>query len=66
MAFGLWAEWTESKIVQLLYDQPTRTWELFAYDRNARRISYPFIPPSRDLDALLTELDRDPICIFWL
>jgi hypothetical protein len=62
---GSWAGTTESKVAQLRYDRPTRTWELFALDRNARRIPYPFVSPSRDVDVLLGELDRDPICIFW-
>jgi hypothetical protein len=37
--------------------------ELLAYDRNERRIAYPVLP-TRDLDAVLDQLDRDPICIF--
>ena len=41
-----------------------RAWELFAYDRNERRIDYPFLLPTRDLDAVIDELERDPICIF--
>ena len=40
-----------------------RTWTRFAHDHNERRIAYPFLPPTRDLDAVLGELERDPICI---
>ena len=40
------------------------TWTLFAYDRNERRIDYPFLPPTRDLDTVIDELERDPICSF--
>jgi hypothetical protein len=58
------SDWTESKVAQLSYHRPSRTWQLFAYDRNERRIAYPLIAPTRDLDAVLDELERDPICIF--
>jgi hypothetical protein len=58
-------EWTEGKVAQLRFHSATRTWELFAFDRNQRRIAYPFATPARDLDVLLAELDSDPICIFW-
>jgi hypothetical protein len=57
-------DWSEGKVAQLAYDQRSRTWELFAYDRNERRIVYPCLEPTRDLDAVLDELERDPICIF--
>jgi hypothetical protein len=57
-------DWTEAKVAQLAYHRPSRTWELFAYDRNERRIAYPLLAPTRDLDAVLEELERDPICIF--
>jgi hypothetical protein len=34
-------EWTESKIAQVAFQPAMRTWTLFAYDRNERRIAYP-------------------------
>jgi len=57
-------EWTESKVAQIEFYPAMRTWRLFAYDRNERRVDYPFLRPTRDLDAVLDELERDPICIF--
>ena len=57
-------EWTECKVAQIAFHAAMRTWELFAYDRNERRIDYPFLLPTRDLDAVIDELERDPICIF--
>jgi hypothetical protein len=57
-------EWTESKVAQIEFHPATRTWRLFAYDRNERRVDYPFLRPTRDLDAVIDELERDPICIF--
>ena len=57
-------EWTECKVAQIAFHPPSRTWELFAYDRNERRVAYPFLPPTRDLDVVIDELGRDPVCIF--
>jgi hypothetical protein len=57
-------EWTECKVAQIAFHPAMRTWALFAYDRNERRIHYPFLLPTRDLDAVIGELERDPICIF--
>jgi hypothetical protein len=37
-----------------------RTWTLFAYDRNERRVDYPFLRPTRDLDDVIAELERNP------
>ena len=57
-------EWTESKVAQIEFHPAVRTWRLFAYDRNERRVVYPFLPATRDLDGVIDELERDPICIF--
>jgi hypothetical protein len=58
-------EWTEGKVAQLRYHASSRTWELFAYDRNQLRIAYPFAARTRELDAILVELETDPIGLFW-
>jgi hypothetical protein len=57
-------EWTESKVAQIAFHPAMRTWTLFAYDRHQRRIDYPFLWPTRDLDAVIDELERDPVCMF--
>jgi hypothetical protein len=57
-------DWTEGKVAQIAFHAPTRTWQLFAYDRNGRRIAYPLLAPTRDLDAVLDELEPDPMCMF--
>jgi hypothetical protein len=57
-------EWSERKVAQIAFNPAMRTWALFAYDRNERRIDYPFLSPTRDLDTVIDELERDPICIF--
>jgi DUF3024 family protein len=57
-------EWTESKVAQIAFHPAMRTWTLFAYDRNERRVDYPFLRPTRDLDAVIAELEVDPVCMF--
>ncbi len=42
-------------------------WLLLWPDHSDRWQRYPPAPsPTRDLDSLLTELDEDGICLFWL
>jgi hypothetical protein len=40
-------------------------WTLYWSDRNARWHRYDLVEPSAEVTALLDEIDRDPICIFW-
>lgn len=58
------APWTESKIAVFKYDAVTRTWELFARDRNGRRMPYD-ADPAADLASLIAKVDADPTGIFW-
>ena len=58
-------EWTRLPIARLRYTQRTGTWTLYARDRNQRFHRYPFVAPSRDVNALIAEIDHDPTCIFW-
>jgi hypothetical protein len=58
-------EWTSMKIAQLRYDPDSSTWSLYCRDRNERWFPYFDIDPSRDVDALLAEIDEDPTGIFW-
>jgi hypothetical protein len=58
-------EWTSMKIAQLRYDERTRTWTLFAADRNERWHAYDFIEPAGDVGPLLAEVADDPTAIFW-
>jgi Protein of unknown function (DUF3024) len=52
-------------IARLRYTQATRTWTLYWRDRNLRFHRYDQLQPSPHIDDLLTEIDRDPIAIFW-
>ena len=58
-------EWTRFPIARLRYTQATRMWTLYWRDRNLRFHRYDQLEPSRDIDDLLTEIDRDPTAIFW-
>ncbi len=58
------AEWTKSKVALFTYDAATRTWALFARDRNGRRMAYD-AEPTADLAVLIAEVDADPTGIFW-
>jgi hypothetical protein len=59
------SEWTTLPIARLRYSAADRTWTLFSRDRNLRFHAYDLIKPSRSVDDILAEIDRDPISIFW-
>ena len=55
------AIWTEMPIAQLEYSAATKSWSLYAYDRNDKRI-----PMSKGpLDKLILDVDQDKTCTFW-
>jgi Protein of unknown function (DUF3024) len=58
-------EWSTLPIARLRYTAADTTWTLFSRDRNLRFHTYDLIKPSRTLDDLLAEIDRDPTHIFW-
>lgn len=57
--------WTRRPIARLRYTTATQVWTLYCRERNGRWQPYPVLPPTPDLDELIAEIDRDPICIFW-
>lgn len=59
------AAWTKMKIARIDFDQASRGWTLWAYDRNERSLFYPELEPNVSLDAVIQEIDEDPTCIFW-
>ncbi len=61
----LGAEWTRFPVARLRYTKATTTWSLYWRDRNLRFHKYDRLAPSPRVDDLLTEIDRDPTCIFW-
>jgi hypothetical protein len=58
-------EWTSFPIARLHYKTADKSWTLYWRDRNLRFHIYDLLEPSNRIDDLLTELDRDPTCIFW-
>jgi hypothetical protein len=59
------SRWIDSKIAQLRYNPANGRWALFWQDRNRRWRVYDDVEPARDLDALIAEIDRDPVGVFW-
>jgi hypothetical protein len=57
--------WTSTNVAQLRYDERSGSWTLYAADRNDRWFLYDDVGPSRDVGALLDEIDADPTAIFW-
>ncbi len=58
-------DWTARGIARLRYTAARSVWTLYWSDRNARWHRYDLVEPSAEVTALLDEIDRDPICIFW-
>jgi hypothetical protein len=58
-------EWTAMPIAQLRYGQKTGQWTLYCADRNDKWHIYPELEATKDIDAILAEIDKDPIHIFW-
>ena len=58
-------EWTSCPIARMRYTKTDRVWTLYWRDRNLRFHLYDLQPPSRNVEDLLAEIDRDRTCIFW-
>lgn len=56
---------TSLPVARLRYSVADRLWTLYCRDRNLRFHLYDLLPPSHRVDDLLSELDRDPSCMFW-
>jgi hypothetical protein len=50
---------------RLRYTAADKSWTLYWRDRNLRFHRYELLDPAHQVEELLTEIDRDPICIFW-
>ena len=58
-------EWTSVPIARLRYTAADKSWSLYWRDRNLRFHLYELLASSHRVEDLLTEIDRDPTCIFW-
>lgn len=59
------SQWADQKIAQFRYDLETGAWTLYCADRNGRWHRYTQQAPSKELDDLLQEIERDSTGIFW-
>ena len=62
---GYGPEWTRSPIARLRYVGTIGVWTLYYHRHTGRWERYPLLCPTRRIEALLDEVDRDPICVFW-
>jgi Protein of unknown function (DUF3024) len=58
-------KWTTFPIARLRYTAADKAWTLYWRDRNLRFHIYDRLAPSRIIDDVLLEIDRDPTGIFW-
>lgn len=58
-------EWSSFPIARLRYSAADQAWSLSWRDRNLRFHAYDLLAPSRRVEDLLAEIDRDPTGIFW-
>ncbi|WP_437178211.1 DUF3024 domain-containing protein [Geomonas subterranea] len=54
-------KWTEMPIAQFEYSATSKSWSLYAYNRNDKRMAYAKGP----LEYLIKAVDQDPTGIFW-
>lgn len=59
------AEWSETKVAQLRFDDSAESWSLYCPDSNGRWHHYDRVRPSRTIESLLVEVEADPTGIFW-
>jgi len=59
------AVWVKSPVAQFRLRPSTGLWTLYWCDRNQRWRPYEDRAATRNLEMLLTEVDRDPTSIFW-
>ncbi len=59
------AAWDRSPIAQFRFNSRSGLWSLYWRDRNRRWRLYEDVAATRNLELLVTEVDRDPTSIFW-
>ncbi|HSB48800.1 MAG TPA: DUF3024 domain-containing protein [Burkholderiales bacterium] len=59
------AIWVKSPVARFQFDPATGLWSLYWHDRNRRWRRYEDAAPTRNLESLISEVDRDPTSIFW-
>ena len=57
-------EWSELPEARMKYDESTRAWTLYWFDRNSRAHRYDLIDPHQPIARILDEIEADPTGIF--
>lgn len=57
--------WTEMPIAKIRFLPKTMLWQLLWVRANGKWQKYPDLEPCNDLRKLITELDKDPLHVFW-
>ena len=58
-------EWTSMAVAQIRYNNENGEWTLYCADRNDRWNEYFDLEPTKNIDKILNEIDKDPTGIFW-
>ncbi len=59
------ATWFSTSIAKFKKNPKTEAWQLYCADRNDKWQIYRPLPPTLDIEKLLTEVKNDPTGIFW-
>jgi len=59
------SKWTDMPIAQFRFNPSKSLCTLYCAERNSKWHEYPLVAPTRDFDALLAEVEKDPTGIFW-
>jgi len=57
-------EWTELPQARMKYDEQSRGWTLYWFDRNSKAHRYDLLEPDQPIERILAEYDQDPTGIF--
>ncbi|SHJ81738.1 Protein of unknown function [Dethiosulfatibacter aminovorans DSM 17477] len=58
-------KWSEMKIAQFRYDSDKEKWSLYWLRHIGKWHIYDEIDPATDIQVLIDEVKKDPLCVFW-
>jgi hypothetical protein len=59
------SEWTEHPIARMKYDAESMNWKLFWGRASGRWEKYPNLEPTKNLQRLIDEIEKDILYVFW-
>jgi hypothetical protein len=59
------SEWTALPVARMRYDAESKKWLLFWGRASGRWDKYPNLGPTKDLQRLIDEIEKDPLHVFW-